>query len=318
MATPADSHLCLYNREEFAELNMRRKGLRYVRFDHEDERGRLVGTLAGVGDGADFVSGFSAGFGGIDCAKEHVRLELVVSMIDGMLVAIRRAGFASVVIRAKPLHYSRNEHALQFALLRRGFALRQSNLNYYFDVPQYNGMEAYVRALKHEPRRQVTYALTLPLSWQEAFEDEQWAAMYGVLQESRRRRGAELSLDLPYILRLRRIFPKAVRGFVLAHEGEVVAACLLYVVRSGHAQVMYWGDAEQRLYRTRESSTPVPMMNLLAYRVVEQARLDGYSTVDLGPSTSADSVNFGNCVFKESVGAKPDFRQELTCTLDSR
>ena len=310
MTTPAPDlhHLCLYNHPAFAALNIV-GAQEYLRIDYRAAE-RLVGSLAGVAEGTTFTSGYSAGFGGPDVVRERERLESIVDMTGHFVEALRGAGFRTLVVRTKPLHYSRNEHYLHFSMLRDGFTIKEENLNFYFDLAQFSDPQDYVDSLRHAPKRQLRLALAEPYRWSPAGEERDWQAAYDVLAESRARHGAELSLSYAYLQRLRSAFPGRVRAYLLERAESVVAACLLYVISERHAQVMYWGDREERAVRGG-TQAPIAVMNLVAYHTVAQGLADGLHTVDLGPSTSTGSVNFGNCHFKSTVNALPDFRYVL-------
>ncbi len=304
------AHLCLFNRAEFAQLNLA-GGQRYHRVDVRTA-GRLTGSLAGMLAGDTFISGWSAGFGGIDLPRNGERLETVLELVAGVLAQLRADGVRTVRIRAKPFHYSANEALLHFALLRNGFTIEEAQLNYFFDLTRYDSVDDYRRALRHAPRRQVQLAAAQPYAWSEAGDD--WQAAYEVLRESRERNGATLSLSFAYVSALRQLFAGRIKMFVLSRDGAIAAACLMYAVLHGHAMVMFWGDKAQRDGR-EGSSAPIAVMNLVALRVVETGLERGLSTIDLGPVTSAGGMNLGNARFKASVDAEPNFRYTLSRTL---
>jgi hypothetical protein len=95
-----------------------------------------------------------------------------------------------------------------------------------------------------------------------------------------------------------------VRIFVLRDGEATCAAALLYRVLPGRELVQYWGDAHHDLPRSP--------MNLLAYRLVEQAIAERVETIDIGISTDDGVPNQGLIQFKQSVLARPTLRPVLT------
>lgn len=301
------THLSLYNHPDFSGLNVC-EGQRYHRIDYQID-GRIVGSFAGVIVGEKFTSGFSAGFGGPDLVREQERLEVVIAFVDHCIAELEGLGVRTIEVRAKPQHYSDNEHYLEFAMLRNGFRPCDENLNFFIDVRSYRTHDDYVDSLRHAPRRQLKLALAQMYTWGESQTAQQLRAAYDVLVQSRERHGANLSLSFEYLQHLGNTFPGRLRFFSLDANAGMVAACLVYVIAGPHVQVMYWGDQLVREPRIPGSAPPIAVMNLVAYRIVEQALAEGWRTIDLGPSTSASNVNFGNCAFKSSINARTNFRR---------
>jgi hypothetical protein len=102
--------------------------------------------------------------------------------------------------------------------------------------------------------------------------------------------------------------------FLLENKSYCVAAVLLYAITPIHAMVMYWGDRGDREH-TSDSGPPVAIMNLVAYRTIEIALKGRFQTLDLGPVSTEERVNFGNARFKASINALPNFRYTLDRVL---
>lgn len=304
-------HLSLFNEPGFAELNFQ-KDRRYYKFDYVDSD-RLVGSLAGTIDEATFVSGYSAGFGGVDFVRDRERLDVVMRLVEQAVENLRSLGISTIRILAKPFHYSENEAFLHFALMQHGFRVEETRLNFYLDLRRYPSIEAYVESLRHPPRRLLLRALGAKTQWSEARSEDEWRGAYDVLAENRTRNGATLSLTLESVERLRDRFPKRIRMFTLAINGVCSAACLLYAITPIRTLVMYWGDRASARSTTEEK--PLATMNLVAYRTVETGIAEGIQSIDLGPVSNGSAINYGNCVFKSTVDALPDFRYRLSRQL---
>ena len=80
----SDAHLCLWNTPAFFALRGA-EAAEYLRVDHHDASGRLVGSWVGGVEGDRFVSGWSAPFAGPDLVREDEGA--------GNVIALLRAGF---------------------------------------------------------------------------------------------------------------------------------------------------------------------------------------------------------------------------------
>lgn len=303
------THLCLYNLPQFSQLNIG-PGQRYLRLDYRADD-RWIGSLAGVVEGGVFTSGYSAGFGGPDFRREGERLEMVLGLLDHALAELAAQAITTVVIRARPQHYSSAEPYVHFALLRRGFEITSANLNFVLAVGAYGSVEAYVEALKSSARRALRHALAETLIWREAASEADWRAGYDTLAENRRTlHNATLSLSYDYVRRLHETFPRRISLFLLASPNETVAASLFYRITPRHGQVMWWGD------RSRGADHGATM-NRVAYHTVASALALGLETVDLGPSTADEAINFGGVGFKTNIGAQPNLRYTFRRRLEA-
>ncbi|MBF0341706.1 MAG: GNAT family N-acetyltransferase [Magnetococcales bacterium] len=293
------NHLSLYNRAGFCALNLQ-SGQEYLRLDYHED-GRLIGSLCGVRFDDQFVSGYSAGFGGIDMVRDPEELARLPAMISAFCRHLSALGVRQMRIRCKPEGYSTNETMLHFVLLNAGFSILECSLNAHLPVDAYISPEMYIQKLASPPRRCLKHGLKENFVLRVAESLEEWSTGYAVLESNRAQKGRRLSLTLDYIMRLRQIFPKNIALFLLTHEESVIAAALVYDVTRRCSQVMYWGDAQHAL-----SHSP---MNVLAYRLVEQALGQGGRLLDLGATTPQG--NPGVLRFKQSVAARVGLRFTL-------
>ena len=296
----------LFNDPRFHALNAG-PGERSLTVVHEDD-GRVVGALAGVVDGTTFTSGHSAPFGGPDFARDRETAAAVQATVEAAVADVEREGVRTIRIRAKPPCSTASEPLVTFALLNAGFAVERCELNHHVDLRGLSSTDDYLATLKSPARRALRHLEGAPFSFAEAEPGDEpaWERGYGVLEENRRVKGRGLSIDLPYVRRVREAFPGRVRLFELFHAGAPCAAALLYRVHPGHELVVSWGDARHALERSP--------MNLLALRVVEWAIATGAAVLDLGISTEPGTepgrarVQEGLARFKLSVGARAEPR----------
>lgn len=298
---PASDHLSLFNRSEFHRLNLS-PGQRVARFDHVAD-GRLVGSLTGVVDGNELVSGYSAPFGGPDLVRDSETATNVFAVLTDALEQATADGITTVRVKVRPDFYSAAEEAVQFALLNLGFVVEACELNFHFDLAGFGTVDDYVARLKPPARRALKHAIGEPFSLSEAASDDEWAIAYGILDRNRRAKGRSLRLSLDYVRRARDTFPGRIRMFTLNHNDLPCAAALVYRVRPRRDLVVYWGDADHELPRSP--------MNVLVKSLVGLEIDDGVLTLDVGISSVEGVADQGLIQFKESVGARPRLRLDL-------
>lgn len=298
-------HISLFNRSEFHQLNLSGE-LRVARFDHRRD-GKLIGSLCGMVNGTELVSGYSAPLGGPDLVRQSETVTNVMSLLRDALDQARGEGITTVRVKAKPDFYSGSEVEVQFALLNVGFAVESTELNFHFDLAGVTAVEDYVARLKPPARRALKHASGEPFTFAEAASDEEWTVAYGILDRNRQAKGRRLRLSLEYVLRARDTFPGHIRMFTLVHGDRACAAALVYKVRPQRDMVVAWGDADHELPRSP--------MNVLVHQLMAQELGDGVLTVDLGISSVDGAPDQGLIQFKESVGAKSSLRLDLVTHL---
>jgi Acetyltransferase (GNAT) domain len=301
--------MTLFNEDRFHALNLS-VGQRVLRAEAHDEEGRLVGSLSGVLESGLFSSGFSAPFGGVDLARERETPANVALLVDHSLTQLRAAGARTVRIKLPPACYGESEGLVQFTLLNRGFAVERCELNQHIDLEPLRDSRTYLGELKSPARRALNKLLELELSFRRAETAAEWDRAYQVLAANRAAKGRELALSRSYLERARDTLGEAVRMYELLQGERSIAAALIYRVRTRRDLVVAWGDGEHQLDRSP--------MNLLAYRVLENALAEGVKTLDLGISNEHDPDSDGALVpngglvqFKQSVLAKVQPRLTL-------
>ena len=292
----------LFNRAAFHALNAA-PGDAILALPY-DEDGRTVGVLSGVQREGTFTAGFSSPCSGPDFARPRETPARVEAAIDHWLAELDDLGAEHLTFRCPPVSWSPTETLVQFALLNRGFAIAQADLNYAVDLSRLPSPDAYLAALKSPARRALRHALGAPFAFA---EHEDLATGYALVDANRRDRDRALSLSREYFERVRDALPGSVRCFVLEHEGAPCAAAVVMVVAADRWYVQAWGDADHRLERSP--------MNLLAFRVIERALAEGVRVVDLGRTTEPGGpplrVSHGLAQFKQSILAAPELRPVL-------
>ncbi len=296
------AHLSLFNTHRYHELN-REGSQRYVRLDTVADDGRVVGSLAGVVDGQTFTSGHRAPFGGIDLVRDAETAANLEQLIRGSLRSLGMLGVTTVNVRARADCYTASEPTIQFLSLNLGFTVAACELNFQIELSDHTDTDGYVATLKKPARRALRHSIALSCTSIEASTDAEWAAGYGVIERNRRARERPMRLPFPYVLRVRDAFPGRVRMQILYHGTRPVAAALVYRIAPSRDYVVAWGD-DHRLEHSP--------MNALAFHVVERSLTDSVTLLDLGISSEQGRPNHGLIQFKQSIGARPSLRLDLT------
>lgn len=280
---PSARHLCMFSTAAFFAL---RPELRFVRRDvHGDVRASLTGTIGADG----FCNGVSAPFAGIDFDKGYHPPHIIAQALDDLLPV------GACELKLKPPHWSDNEPWVLHELLRRGFRVVATEMNF---VIRTGG--GYVDGLKPQTRRAIARADAAGM-WSATVDhadDQGWFEAYEVLRLNRSSKGRPTRLPFEYVRALRDTFGDLIRMHTVRAGSTIVAAALVYRVGAGRDLVQYWGD---------HGSAVSPMARLCA-DVVAEAHATGARTVDLGISTEAGVANAGLVQFKRSVGADHEVR----------
>lgn len=299
VAAGGDAHLNLFNTAEFLDATLS-AGDRRLQVDHHDHTGRLIGSLVGVVTGSEFVSGYSAPFGGIDLVRDSEGSSSAIALVDHALSVLRDEGVRRVVIRSRPPSHGQSVAVAEFALLHAQFAISSAELSHSIDITRFPTTDAYIDSLKSAGRWRLKASLAGGWDFSAAATEEEWSMAYGVLETNRRIKGRRLQLSLSYIRMLRDRLPGRIVMFLGRAGTEAAAAALVYLVSPGCALVVYWGDQP-----TAHRRSP---MNALAKHVVDWAIEKRLGVVDLGPSTAQGIPDDGLEQFKRSILAPAELR----------
>ncbi len=300
----------LFCRPEFHDLNGVPADRRWSYAHHEG--GRLVAVLAGVVSEGVLHSGYSAPFGGPDWARADPTLDDVLGLVDGAVAAARADGLGALRVVCRPAEYSPAEPLLEYALHRAGARLELCGLNHTIDLRSLAAGGDPLGLLGKKRARDVRADLRLPYALVDAEDSLLLAACTDVLEANRAAHGRAPGLPAEYLARARTVFPGRILAYLLRHDGQDVAAAVVYRVLDDVDLLVAWGDRpDHGLQRSP--------MNVLAHLLVERSVARGARLLDLGPSSEHDGApNPGLAQFKRSVGAVPGTRKVLVASLGTR
>ncbi len=286
----------VYNSVDFIELNRdKADAVHYLLMgDRKNRFGIVLGERSET-----FYSPFSAPFGGFVTDSEQ-SVELAGDAVCALACYVRSFGKEAEVVLA-PVFYDMPMYAKYVSAFLRHGNLMYADLNYHYDLVGDIGVEA---RMKRNARKNYRQALGHGFRFEilDSGRAEDISRAYAVIKVNRESKGYPLRMTLDDVMRTAPVVDA--RFAVLTLDGCDVAAVQLHRVTDTVAQVVYWGDAPGYSY--------LRPMNLLAPEVISFCRDEGFSTLDIGPSSSDGIPSEGLCSFKESLGCiaslKPRFR----------
>lgn len=274
-----------YNGVSFCELNAWKcEDIHYLAFF---DKGARLGIILGQKDG-HLCNPFSSPFGGFDI-KEKENIDCYESAIS---LLMEYAGEKCTRITLPPSFYAESHISMTFsALMRAGAQLLYSDLNFQYDLKKISEYESY---LERSARKNFHNSLKNQFEFKKmnSSVSAEVERAYKVIKCNRDSKGYPLRMTLQNVLATIKIIPADF--FILSFEKQDVAAAQVFRVSDKVGQVVYWGDipkyAEKRV------------MNYFTYKVMEYYFLQGFSILDIGPSSENGIPNSGLCRFKYNLG----------------
>ncbi|WP_290743840.1 hypothetical protein [Fibrobacter sp. UBA4309] len=286
-ANPVASYL----RTDFNLLNADKVDA--VRFLTFDDDGYRMGIVFGE-RGDEWLSPFSAPFGGFAYKDDEIPVEQVDNAMAG-LVAFARDNGKKLNIVLPPMLYAKSLLSKTVSsMFRSGFALSYTDLDYAFDL----GKPYESLLTKRMARRNLKTALAAGFDFRREDSAEGRAVSYGVIRENRESKNYDLKMSLEALEKTAAVVD--MDFFTLYQAGAPIAAAIVYRVSPRIAQVIYWGDVP--------NDGKAKPMNMVAYKTFEFYREAGFDFLDVGPASVNGVPNVGLCSFKETVGCFVDLK----------
>lgn len=287
-----------YNTVAFAEHNAA-LATEIGYFALRDDNNKLrLGLIAGKRDGR-WLSPYSAPFGGMTAAGGHQGIEYYREFTRLLREFVGERG-EELTVTLPPDFYAPGEVAKQAVALAEYGSLLYTDLNFHRNLQP--GME---------PRREFFKKTVYDIRSTDRHEVK--AMSFGAGQTADVERAYRIiasnhaALGYPLKMSLSQVIATAPltgsRFTILSIDGRDAAAAMVNRSTSTVAQVIYWGDLlEMRAFH--------PMVKL-AEIVMADCAAQGFTVLDIGPSSSLGVPSPGLCHFKESVGCvasvKPSF-----------
>jgi hypothetical protein len=282
--------LVIYERPDFNLLNAAKsEQVQYLVLC--DEGRRRFGLVAGVQDGMLKVP-FSAPFSFISSFRKNNKVDSYQAAVAALLAYARAdSSIRQIRFTLPPALYGENDVShLANALFANGFHVEQVDLNYHYNLDQFD--DNYAQSIDIKARQKLRASLNAGLSFEEVTDDAGVAEAYAVIKDNRSAKGYPLRLSLEDVRRTVGIIPADF--FIVRDPLKPVAAAMVYHVAAGVVQVIYWGNVA--------GSDHLKPMNFLSFKVFEYYHACGCRIVDIGPATESSQPNVGLCDFKQGIG----------------
>ena len=278
----------IFNSVDFAELNRSKVDeLYYLVF--RDSKARL-GIILGLKSN-ELYSPFSAPYGGFIYNDPDCKAKIIDAAIEALEAWVLKKGFKKLHVALPAFHYNTHFYTrLINAFHNRYFTVDQIDVNHHFCIPvEFN--ENYFSLLQRNARKNLNNALQKKFEFIHLDESEAIRA-YNVIAINRAAKLKPLRLTLDQVMEVMAI--TEIDFFVVEHEGNDVAAAIVFKINEDLAQVVYWGDDPQ--------FAELRSMNFLTFKVFEYYATKGLKTLEIGISTEKSIPNYGLSEFKESIG----------------
>lgn len=250
-----------------------------------------LGIIGGIRNNV-FVSPFSAPFGGFSFLHEDVRISYIDEAAQLLTSWATSKELSRINITLPPFIYQESFLSKQInSLYRNHFTIEKTDLNYAYDLRQFN--ENYPASTWYNARKNLKIALANHFSFRLCNTADENETAYNIIKKNRELRGFPLRMTWEQVQLSASVIP-ADFFLVSNSKGFSVAAAVVFHLKPGVVQVIYWGDLPEY--------AGLKTMNFLSFKVFEyyhQLKLD---IIDIGPSTENSIPNYGLCEFKESIG----------------
>lgn len=267
------------------------------------EKKYRLGLIIGLNK-KKMISPFSAPFGGFIFIKNDVR----VNYLDGAIIELEKFAKKKLIkeleITLPPSIYNEKFISKQInSFFRADFNIENVELNNHLNLNIFN--EGYINDIWHNARKNLKIALNENMVFRQCLNIEKKKKAYEIIELNRKVRGFPLKMSWQQVCNTIEIIESSF--FLIYHEGNYIAAAIIFKVSEGIHQVIYWGD-------NPEFARFKPI-NFLSYKVFEHYKKLGAEIIDIGPSTENSSPNLGLAEFKESIGCsvstKFTFKKEI-------
>ncbi len=268
--------MIVFNKKEFLELNKHKcSKLHYLDF---------AGINIAFGEkSGEFYSPFSAPFGGFFSIEKEPDLEQIENACNSL-----SKWNNNLHITFPPAIYDESFISKCIsAMLRNGFKIDYTDLNYHFDLSKPIKM-------KRNARNQWNGAIRNNLRLVLANNVESWQMAYKIIDNNRKEHGYPPYLSLEELFETAKITDIQFDCFLIYAQQEPIAAAMVFTIEPKRALIVLWGDnREKKLLRP---------MNFLAISMAEYYKSLDYLSLDLGPSSKNGIPNYGLCHFKQAIG----------------
>ncbi|MGL5777563.1 hypothetical protein [Cetobacterium sp.] len=190
-----------------------------------------------------------------------------------------------IKITFSPKIYNERVENIIGIFLNNDFKVKYYDVNHYFDLKSDLNQD---RSIKKD--------INLAKKYNLIFEKSSLKDSYIVIKKNREERNFPLRMSEEHLEKIKMLKNAEVETFIVKNEvGDSLAAAIIFKVKEGKYQVVYWGNIKDESYKK-----PMAFLveNLLSY-YKEKAEI-----LDIGPSSEEGIINFGLSQFKRNIGCK--------------
>ncbi len=235
---------------------------------------------------------------------ENLSFHDAMALAESLAKYGKQHGFDGIRLTLPPVIYNRRlSHYVDFALIHHGFTYVNREVSSILFLE--STVEENLAKFKASHRRAVRKA---EKSGVVIRKSEDYAAFYAILKKNLRiRHNVEPTHTLDELLKLRNLFPEKIRLFGAFLDDRMIAGVVNFICNQDVVLAFYISHDEDYA-----DARPV---NLLFYRIFEQAIHEGFRVFDFGIFTVHEEPNMGLARFKENFGASGMFRDTLQLTF---
>jgi Acetyltransferase (GNAT) domain len=244
------------------------------------------------------VSPMGASYGGL--VLKLIPYKKNEEIVDALLKYSNTQGFKQILLTPAPLIYqSRLVQDMDYALAYKGFEIERHYISHVIDTSH---KENFIEDFNERTRRYIRRCLndeSLKIEISRDLKD--YADIYPILLENKKRHNATPTHSLEELCTLQKLFPEAIKLFVVRYQEKTIAASLIFSCNKQATVIFY----NMLLYEF-EKYRPI---FLAMYEVTKWSLENGHSYVDIGVSQNPAHENpmtpsYSLVEFKEKFNAK--------------
>ncbi len=223
--------------------------------------------------------------------KEELDLQLKNNCIDELLLFLKSKNVKKIEIVAEPFsHNIHNSSSLFTIYLSKGFTITNQEINHTLEVTN----EPLIEKMMRNNKKRLNKCEREHFVFEQVHSNEDIETVYQTIKENREGKGYKVSMTLPQIMEMYKLFPENMFFFKASQNGNDAASSICLKLNNTVLYVFYWGDR-----KGFEQYSPVVY---LANGIYNFAQKNQFKLIDVGTSSIHGEPNYGVATFKENLG----------------
>lgn len=281
----------VFDLPEFAQLNsVKCERIHYLFFnDSKKNLGLILGAKA-----KELLMPFSAPHAFFSWIKTNPKLSDFSGAVQALDAFGKDAGYSGITITLPPFLY--HEDHITKALnsfVQNGYSIDKVDLNQHLAMEDFP--VSYLECIDSKARQKTKAGLSQGLVFSVSEGEQYLDTAFSIITANREYKGHPIRMTLGDLYETSKLIK--ILGFTLStKEGDPIAAAVCYEVSTSILHVVFWGNLP--------GTDDFKPMNVMAYKLIEYCKLQGYTHMDIGISTDNGVPNFGLSDFKQSIGCR--------------